>query len=114
MTARLSYLSCEISVGAAALCIPRLGDSTVVPRFYCMQRAPFRRVRCYYGALRNSRNTIWRFIVLALCGTNERIVYDVALKALTSRFVLLLVGAARLVAILRERNLSRPWKSIQK
>lgn len=30
MTARLSYLSCEISVGAAALCIRILGDSIVV------------------------------------------------------------------------------------
>jgi len=29
MTARLSYLSCEISVGAVALCIRRLGDSIV-------------------------------------------------------------------------------------
>lgn len=51
MTARLSYLSCEISVGAAALCIPRLGDSIVGARFYCMRaraNTPFRRAQCYY------------------------------------------------------------------
>lgn len=39
MTARLSYLSCEISVGAAALCIPGLGDSIVRASIACANTA---------------------------------------------------------------------------
>lgn len=117
MTARLSYLSCEISVGAAALCIRRLGDSIVV-RASIAQACEHTVVRLdiyvLLQALRNSPSTIWRFIVLALCETNERI----ALKVLTSRdsfLVLVRRWATKFIAIPRQIcRMTFPWKSIRK
>lgn len=72
MTARLSYLSREISVGAVALCIRRLGDSIVVRA--CMHATSFVYTYAYreLSTRELMKLTIRRFIVLVPSKTDER------------------------------------------